>query len=109
MLTHGNIVADSAGMTRVTHVAPGVVKTAFGVEEQLPGRILCLSEGKNYEAARQEEMLCGARASLARYMQCVVLHCSLLVGPTYRLLLYLQKAQTAVDAVSARVICLTHA
>lgn len=45
MLTHGNIVADSAGMVRVTHVAPGVVRTAFGIEESVPGR--ACSEGKN--------------------------------------------------------------
>ena len=44
MLTHGNIVADSAGMVRVTHVAPGVVRTAFGVEESVPGR--ACNEGK---------------------------------------------------------------
>ena len=41
MLTHGNIVADSAGMVRVTHVAPGVVSTAYGNEEQVPGGTLC--------------------------------------------------------------------
>ena len=37
MLTHGNLVADSAGMIRVSYVAPGVVRTAFGEEEQSPG------------------------------------------------------------------------
>lgn len=47
MLTHGNIVADSAGMMRVTHVAPGVVKTAFGDEELVPGKVLCHSRGKD--------------------------------------------------------------
>ena len=40
MLTHGNIVADSAGMVRVTYVAPGVVKTAYGDEEYNPGTLL---------------------------------------------------------------------
>ncbi len=38
MLTHGNLVADSAGMVRVTYVAPGVVKTAFGTDESVPGK-----------------------------------------------------------------------
>lgn len=37
MLTHGNIVADSAGMVRVTYVSPGVMKTAYGNEEYQPG------------------------------------------------------------------------
>ena len=37
MLTHGNLVADSAGMIRVSYVSPGVVRTAFGEEEQTPG------------------------------------------------------------------------
>lgn len=46
MLTHGNIVADSAGMVRVTQVSPGVVRTAFGIEEQVPGRISCHSHSK---------------------------------------------------------------
>lgn len=38
MLTHGNLVADSAGMVRVTYVSPGVIKTAFGTEETTPGK-----------------------------------------------------------------------
>lgn len=50
MLTHGNIVADSAGMVRVTHVAPGIVRTAYGDEEQIPGRVLYLSQGKSVVA-----------------------------------------------------------
>ncbi|KAL3160851.1 hypothetical protein ABBQ38_009253 [Trebouxia sp. C0009 RCD-2024] len=37
MLTHGNVVADSAGMVRVTHVAPGIVRSAYGEEEHVPG------------------------------------------------------------------------
>ncbi|KAL3163024.1 hypothetical protein ABBQ32_009451 [Trebouxia sp. C0010 RCD-2024] len=37
MLTHGNLVADSAGMVRVTHVAPGIVRSAYGEEEHVPG------------------------------------------------------------------------
>lgn len=37
MLTHGNLVADSAGMVRVTQVSPGLVRTAYGIEESSPG------------------------------------------------------------------------
>lgn len=37
MLTHGNLVADSAGMIRATYVAPGIVQTAYGTEESVPG------------------------------------------------------------------------
>ena len=41
MLTHGNLVADSAGMVRVTYVAPAVVRTAYGEEESIPGEPSC--------------------------------------------------------------------
>ncbi len=39
MLTHGNLVADSAGMIRATYVAPGIVQTAYGTEESVPGNL----------------------------------------------------------------------
>ena len=39
MLTHGNLVADSAGMIRATYVAPGIVQTAYGTEESVPGKL----------------------------------------------------------------------
>lgn len=37
MITHGNMVADSSGMVRVTQVEPGRVRTAFGIEDLPPG------------------------------------------------------------------------
>ena len=37
MITHGNMVADSSGMVRVTQVEPGRVRTAFGIEDFEPG------------------------------------------------------------------------
>lgn len=40
MITHGNMVADSSGMVRVTQVEPGRVRTAFGIEDFEPGNIL---------------------------------------------------------------------
>lgn len=44
MLTHGNLVADSAGMIRATYVAPGIVQTAYGTEESVPGKLAgCMS------------------------------------------------------------------
>jgi hypothetical protein len=44
MLTHGNLVADSAGMIRATYVAPGIVQTAYGTEESVPGKLAgCIS------------------------------------------------------------------
>jgi len=44
MLTHGNLVADSAGMIRATYVAPGIVQTAYGTEESVPGELArCMS------------------------------------------------------------------